>query len=343
VGFDFARGEGELPRAKRVAAHYGTEHHEIHISGGIVGDLVESLVHHHDMPFSDAANIPLSLMASRISAHTKVVLQGDGGDELFGGYSRYFTLDHYRLLRQIARAARHLHRFTPQSAFHYRVQRYLHALAAEDTATTMALLLTSEDRGMDPAAIFARPLRQAVEQSDPFARHRECLQMFGEQDRINQMSLLDLMITLPDTFLEKVDRATMAASLEVRVPFLDHDLVDFAVQLPGYTKTPGGRKKWLLKSALEGIVPAEVLHGPKVGLDVPYGEWLQGALKPLFFDHLAKFSRHNRDVLDVDHVNRLFERTRSGGRDDSYMLWKVLNFMIWANNSKIGFGARVTG
>ncbi|MEO8019661.1 MAG: asparagine synthase (glutamine-hydrolyzing) [Pseudomonadota bacterium] len=337
AGFDFQSGEGELPRARRVAAHFGTDHHEIHIKGGDVAELVETLVFHHDMPFGDAANIPLALMARQLGGHIKVVLQGDGGDELFGGYSRTLTLSRYRLLHVLARVLQHVQSLTPKNAFHYRARRYLRALAAPDLAASMALLLTSEDRSLDPAAIFAAPLRARVEENDPFARHREVLGRFAGFDRMNQMSFMDLLITLPDTFLEKVDRSTMAASLEVRVPFLDHDLVDFAVSLPGAAKTPGGRKKWLLKAALEGIVPAEVLQGPKTGLEVPYGRWLQGALRPLFFDHLAKFTRRHPAVLDEAQVRRLHANTAAGGKDDSYMLWKVLNFMIWANNSDVEF------
>ena len=90
-------------------------------------------------------------------------------------------------------------------------------------------------------------------------------------------------------------------------------------------------------------MPDEVLHGPKVGLDVPYGAWLQGALKPLFFDHLAMFRRRDPDVLDMRHVENLYERTGAGRRDDSYMLWKVLNFMIWANHSDVRFDAAIAG
>ena len=337
AGFDFAKGEGELPRARRVAQAFGTDHHEIHIRGGDVGQLVEKLVHHHDMPFADAANIPLYLMASNISAHTKVVLQGDGGDELFGGYSRYFTLGQYWLLRPMARLLQHLQALTPQSAFHFRARRYLRAVAAEDMATSVALLLTPEDRSLLPTSIFAASMRAVVEKSDPFARHRACLQAFAGVDRVNQMSCIDLAITLPDTFLEKVDRSTMAASLEVRVPFLDHDLVDFALSVPGAMKAPGGRRKWLLKAALQGVVPDEVLTGPKAGLEVPYGAWLQGPLRPLFFDHLERFERAHRGVLDVAHVTRLYQQTGAGGRDDSYMLWKVMNLMIWANDSKVRF------
>ena len=244
-------GGGELPKAKRVAAHYGTEHHELHIAGGAVADLVEKMVYHHDMPFSDAANIPLYLMASQISGHTKVVLQGDGGDELFGGYRRYSTLNHYRLLHAMARRSAAPAPLRAQDTpLRHRVRRYLHAFAAEDLATMMALLLTPEDRSSSPPR-YSRPgcgrLWSNVTRSPATANASGCS---ANTTSGNQMSFVDLLTTLPDTYLEKVDRSTMAASLEVRVPFLDHDLVDFVVRLPVRSKMPWGRKKWLLKSAL---------------------------------------------------------------------------------------------
>ncbi len=335
AGFDFARDGGELPKAKRVATLFGTEHHEIHIAGGDVGDLVEKMIDHHDMPFSDAANIPLFLMASQVSAQTKVVLQGDGGDELFGGYRRYSTLSHYKWLHPMAQVVRHLHSLTPKSAFHYRVLRYLNAFAAQDLATTMALLLTIEDQQLIPSAIFSQQLRRVIEQSDPFARYCECQQTFADHDFGNQMSFVDAMIVLPDIYLEKVDRSTMAASLEVRVPFLDHDLVDYIVQLPSRCKIPFGKKKWLLKSALRGIVPAEILYGPKRGFSVPFGDWLQTSLKQLFFDHLSKFTREQPEVLNIDYIHKLFARTSNGQQNHSFMLWKVLNLVVWANNLNI--------
>ena len=340
VDFDFAPDGGELPKAKRVATLFGTEHHEIHIAGGDVGDLVEKMIEHHDMPFSDAANIPLFLMASQISAQTKVVLQGDGGDELFGGYRRYSTLSHYKWLHPMAQVVRHLHSLTPESAFHYRVQRYLHAFAAQDLATTMALLLTIEDQQLIPSAIFSPQLRRVIEQSDPFARYRECQQTFADHDIGNQMSFVDSMIVLPDIYLEKVDRSTMAASLEVRVPFLDHDLVDYVVLLPSRCKIPFGKKKWLLKSALRGIVPDKILYGPKRGFSVPFGDWLQTSLKPLFFDHLSKFTREQPEVLNIDYIHKLFARTSNGQQNHSFMLWKILNLVVWANNMKISIAEK---
>ena len=338
AGFDFAPDGGELPKAKRIADLYGTEHNEIHIGGGDIGGLIEKMVDHHDMPFSDAANIPLYLMAAQLGGQTKVVLQGDGGDEVFGGYRRYATLRYYRYLRPLAQLFQHIHRFAPKSALYYRIERYLHAFASEDVATTMALLLTPEDRDSSPLNIFSPALSQRIAAAgDPFARYRELQPHFSGQDIGNQMSLVDMSIVLPDTYLEKVDRSTMAASLEVRVPFLDNDLISHVLKLSGSNKMPFGRKKWLLKESLRGIVPDEILYGPKKGFSVPYGYWLQTSLKPLFFDNLAVFARKHSDILNEQHVRNLFERTSSGQQNHSALLWKILNFLVWANGNNINF------
>lgn len=342
AGFDFAPDGGELPKAKRVAELYGTEHHEIHIGGGDIGGLVDKMVDHHDMPFFDAANIPLYLMAAQLGGQTKVVLQGDGGDEVFGGYRRYATIRYYHFLRPLARVFQHIHRFTPKSSLHYRIARYLHAFAGKDLATTMALLLTSEDRDSHPLDVFSAAFSKRIaEAGDPFARYRELQPYFSDQDIGNQMSLVDMSIVLPDIYLEKVDRSTMAASLEVRVPFLDNDLVSYIVQLSGRRKMPFGKKKWLLKESLKGIVPDEILFGAKRGFQVPYGHWLQTSLKPLFFDNLAAFARKRPGILNDEHVKSLFARTGSGQQNHSALLWKILNFLVWANRTDIDFSEKV--
>jgi asparagine synthase (glutamine-hydrolysing) len=180
----------------------------------------------------------------------------------------------------------------------------------------------------------------AIGEFDPFARFREVQPWFAEQDIGNQMSLTDICIQLPDLFLEKVDRSTMAASLEVRVPFLDHDLVDYATALPGWGKMPLGRKKWLLKKALDGVIPSEVLRGAKTGFTVPYGFWLQTSLKEMFFDHLSTFVRSHPRILNVERIETLFARTGGGQQNNSFMLWKILNFVIWANLCNIQFTDR---
>lgn len=338
VGFDFSPEHNELPMAKRVADLYRTDHHELRISGGDVADLVEKMVVAHDMPFSDAANIPLYLMAAEIGAQTKVVLQGDGGDELFGGYRRYTTLKYYGVFHSVAKILQYIHAVTPKSPLYHRIQRYLHAFAAQDLATTMALLQTAEDRDSKPLELFSSSLAELIgEEADAFARFRELQSLFGHQDIANQMSFIDISIVLPDTYLEKVDRSTMAASVEVRVPFLDHDLVDYTVRLTGKRKIPFGKKKWLLKAALAGLVPNEILYGPKIGFGVPFGNWLQTSLKPLFFDHLASFDRKQPGILNVEHIEHLFCRTSDGKENHSHLLWKILNFLVWTKTSNIEF------
>lgn len=334
AGFDFAPGGSELPRARRVAERFGTEHHELQIAGEDIPALIEQLVSAHDAPFADAANIPLYLLAGKLGGRAKVVLQGDGGDELFGGYRRYATMTHRQALHALAVLARPLLNGIPGGATTARVKRYVNAFAASDIAGTMARLLTPEDPTAFPTAIFAPALRSAVDACDPFALHREVQRKFAALDIANQMSCVDLSITLPDLFFEKVDRATMAASVEVRVPFLDNDLLDFVMNLPGRTKTPRGRQKGLLKAALAGVVPDEVLQGAKHGLEVPVGSWLKGALKPFFFDQLATLERRHAELLDTAHVRRLFTQLEQGRSDLKFLLWKTLNIMVWANGSR---------
>ena len=335
VGFDFDKGINELPKAKKIAQLYGTDHHEIHISGFEIADVVEKMVAHHGMPFSDAANIPLYLLSSRINDTTKVVLQGDGGDEMFGGYSRHSTLSFYKTARVLARLGNLVNGLMPRNSQYYRRQRYINALAPDDLAGVMALLLTEEDSGSNPAAVFAPDFRRKIVSADPFVRFRECQRYFKGEDIVNQMLFVDAMIILPDIFLEKVDRSTMAASVEVRVPFLDNDLVDFCMRLSGPQKVSFGQKKWLLKKALKGVVPEDILYGKKTGFGVPYGYWLRGALKPLFFDHLQTFENNHPGVLVRATIQSLYDEHTSRRRDRSFLLWKILNFMIWANHNGV--------
>jgi asparagine synthase (glutamine-hydrolysing) len=151
------------------------------------------------------------------------------------------------------------------------------------------------------------------------------------------MLVVDGMIVLPDIYFEKVDRSTMASSVEARVPFLDAELVEFCMGLPAKVKIPFGRKKWLLKKAISGMLPDDILHQRKQGFTVPFGSWLQKSLKQLFNDHCERFRGSYRDVLNHNHINRLYMQMINGEKDNSFVLWKVLNFMIWANGRSMNF------
>ena len=337
VGFRFDKGTNELPMAKRVATHYGTDHTEFYIDGKDMPQLVDKMIACHDMPFSDAANIPLYLMAMEVRNSAKVVLQGDGGDEIFGGYRRYATLTYYPLLHPLAHMALQVAELLPQSPISSRLRRYFRAFAAPNLAATMSRLLTAEDTFSEPLRIFSDDIARELRKSDPFKRIAELQQRFDSLDVRNQMLFVDTSTILPDIYLQKVDRSTMAASLEVRVPFLDHELVDFATALPGNVKMPYGKKKWLLKAALRGIVPDDILSRPKKGFGVPYGQWLLTSLKPMFFDHLNQFVRNQPGVLAEEHVRMLFRRTEDGTDNHLSLLWKVLNLIVWANRTDISF------
>jgi len=339
AGFGDPSYPDERPKARQVAEHFGTDHHELFIESRDMAQVVEALIDHHGMPFFDAANIPLYLMAQTVSRDIKVVLQGDGGDEVFGGYRRYATLRMLPLLHALADVGRISAGALPASSLRQRILRYCNIFGQNDVGDTIGLLLTAEDLGGEALDVFDASFRKRVATSDPMARYREVRSRFAHLDAGQQMSMVDLSIELPDIFLEKVDRSTMAHGLEVRVPFLDHELVDFVARIPGDRKMPMGRKKWLLKKALRGIVPDFVLDGPKTGFNVPFKHWLMGPLRPHFADHLAAFERTNPRVIQRSTIDRWFEVTDQGKADFSSRLWKMYNFMIWANRFKIRFDA----
>ena len=333
VGFDFDKGINELPKAKQVAKAFGTEHHEMIVSGYELSDVIQSLVRHHDSPFADAANIPLMLLGKEVNNEVKVVLQGDGGDELFAGYKRYQTLSRLKWWRAATPFIKLANKFTPKNISYYSRQRYLNALGSRTDIELMGLLLTAEDRQNDPLRLFSKELRKELVGIDPFKEFSHCDKRFSEHDIVQKMLLTDTQLILPDIFLDKVDRSTMAASIEVRVPFLDNELSEYALSLPSSIKVKNGSKKWLLKKALEGIVPNNILYGPKTGFSVPYKEWLKGPLESIFNDYLMTMANNKSEFLDTKEIRRLYIEHQKGLRDHGFILWKALNFMIWLNTN----------
>ena len=330
VGFDFENGEGELPKAREVSELFNTNHHEIRVSGYDIADTVQKMVEHHDAPFSDAANIPLFLLGQQMKGRAKVVLQGDGGDEIFGGYQRYSTLAYRKLWKNTINFLSYFHGFTyPKDKTYYTRQRYINALKNKDEAKLMALLLTVEDESQPPLNIFSQNLRERIKHIDPFLQYRLANELFINENLVQRMLLTDTQLILPNIFLEKVDRSTMAASIEVRVPFLDNELSEFVLSLPSDLKIKRGQKKWLLKKTMEGLLPHNILYSKKQGFGVPFGLWLKGPLSELFNDKVLELQRKNIDILDWGYIEKIKNQNTEGHRDHSFTLWKVLNLMIW--------------
>ncbi|MDX1538545.1 asparagine synthase (glutamine-hydrolyzing) [Arsukibacterium sp.] len=337
VAFDFQKERSELERAKSVATSFNTEHNEVFISGTDVAEIVEKMVYHNDGPFSDAANIPLYLLSDNIKNSTKVVLQGDGGDELFGGYQRYNTLSRFKYARPLSLVGKFLNGLLPGTSAKFRRERFFSALSAQTPEDVMALLLTVEQTSFSPAQIFSDSLYDEVSRSDPFRRYREVASALSQKDILDRMLAVDTSIILPDIFLQKVDRATMAASVEVRVPFLDHDLVDFCLSLPADLKLRGGIQKWLLKKSLEGTISNDILYGKKQGFGVPYEYWIKSSLLPYLKDNLSDFYRKYPDVLSPSRIDSIIQSHKSGSRDHGFLLWKLLNLVVWGNQVNLEF------
>ena len=332
VGFDFDKGVNELPKARKVAEKFGTDHQELVISGYELSELVQSLVHYHDSPFSDAANIPLYLLGQQVKGDVKVVLQGDGGDEIFAGYKRYQTLANKRWWDYLIPFISFANSFTPKNVNYYARQRYINALKCKDDGSLMALLLTAEDQKNNPLRIFSTQLQEEISRIDPFYEFNACDVRFNDKDTVQKMLFTDTQIILPDIFLDKVDRSTMATSIEVRVPFLDNDLAEYVMSLPSSVKVKRGEKKYLLKKALVGLVPDEILFGPKTGFGVPYKFWLKGPLNSLFNDCLNTLEIEKSEYFNFNEIRRLMKENMSGARDHGFLLWKTLNLMIWLLN-----------
>jgi len=331
VGFDFDGGVNELPKAKRVAEHYGTDHHELHLKADNVPELLDRLVRCHDEPFADPANIPLFLLCRELSGSVKVVLQGDGGDEMFGGYRRYNLLSRQAWLRAALWPFAPGRLPLPAGPRLDRVRRMAQVFANRDPALRMAYLLTLATGETPPTDVLSRQARDRLLASDPFARYRDAQRRFGDHGTVQRMLYTDTTILLPDTFLEKVDKPTMAHGIEVRVPFLDVDLSRYALGLPDQVKVRAGQKKWLLRRALRKIVPDDILDGPKTGFTVPYAEWLGGPLADYMKQVLLDPSMIAWGILDGVALERTIDEHRAGKRNHGHILYKLLNLALWRN------------
>jgi asparagine synthase (glutamine-hydrolysing) len=335
AGFDHLIQDDETFRARASAEMFGSDHEELHVTGADLLPLLRRLVAAHDMPFSDAANIPLLQLCGKLNGRAKVVLQGDGGDELFGGYNRYEILswmqrlDAAGLKSLTAASGGLINRALYGFGIAPTRTRILNALIQRDPALRMAMLLTVEDPRDEPISVLNQDLRQTVSRSDPFLRYRQVAGELDDRDPPQQMLLTDLQIILPDIFLEKVDRSTMAESVEVRVPFLDHELVDYVAALPSRMKLGKGRKKHLLRQALRGIVPDDILDAPKMGFGTPFSNWMKGPLSDSLVEIIQRHSGVAEPLFDAGVVSERIRSHRNGERDFGFLLWKCLQLALW--------------
>ncbi len=319
IGFE-EREFNEAPHAAKVAKDLGTKHTELIVRPD-ADALVEEVVDTYDEPFGDSSALPTLLVSRLAREHVTVALSGDGGDELFGGYTRYAHLEQARELP--TRAARKLARAAALRMNHSAYGR------------NKLLDLSRGRRGRYAATVAqALPIAEGGALREVARDHSLDILLdrwfdpAKGRDFLTQMTLVDLASYLPGDILTKVDRASMRVSLEARVPLLDHPLVEFAVALPGRLKRRDGTGKWILRKAIEGLVPDSVFTQPKRGFAVPLVRWMREELRHRL-ETLLEDSRPVYDYVDHESVERLVREHASGRRDHSHFLWRILVLDLW--------------
>jgi asparagine synthase (glutamine-hydrolysing) len=329
-------GYDEAQYARAVAKHLGTDHTELYVTAEEARDVIPLLPHIYDEPFGDASQIPTYLVSKLARRSVTVSLSGDGGDELFGGYNRYFlgrslwktTRRIPRPLRPVAGAA--LRALPPAAwnrvlaplgrrfpALRERAGDRLHKLArAMNAGGSDALYreLVAQWRDVVPGA-EARPI--AIDEPLPL------------DDVTERMMAYDQMSYLVDDVLVKVDRASMAVSLEAREPLLDHRLIELAWTLPLHMKVRDGKGKWLLRTLLARYVPEELIERPKMGFAVPLDSWLRGPLRDWAESLLDERRLRQEGWFDASQVRRAWRSHLAGGAEWQQHLWTVLMFQAW--------------
>jgi asparagine synthase (glutamine-hydrolysing) len=331
VGFA-ERSFDEAPYAREVAAHLGTDHHELTLEPAMLLGLIPQLPALLDEPLGDASIIPTYLLSAFTREHVKVALGGDGGDELFAGYP---TLQAHRLAGYYLRApgllrrglVEPLVRRLPVSrdnlSFDFRAKRFVSGVThpvAERHQRWMGSF-GSEER----IAVLSRDVRGelAAVGSDGL------IDEYAAFDPLNQVLMIDMRLYLENDILVKLDRASMMASLEGRVPLLNNDFVTYATSLPLNMKLRGLRSKFLLKRALRGILPDRILNRPKKGFGIPVAEWFRGALKEQMLSVLSPERLGREGFFDPGAVGRLIDDHLAGRRDNRKQLWTLFAFELW--------------
>lgn len=342
IGFDDAR-YNEAPYAQAVAAHLETEHTELTVTPAEAMAVIPRLPAMFDEPFSDSSQIPTYLVSALARKHVTVSLSGDGGDELFGGYPRYRMASgiwkRIRWLpapirRMLSRAmsapspevynrwldwtAAWFHSYGRAAPMGEKAGKLAASLAAANFRELYRLFIS---HSKDPASLVLG----ASETADPLTSPDES----RLPDLLQRMALWDLATYLPDDILTKVDRASMAVSLEARVPILDHHLVEFAARLPPAMKIRGGQGKWLLRQVLSRYVPEKLIARPKMGFSAPVGDWLRGALRDWAEALLDEARLRREGYFQPQPLRKLWLEHLSGQRDGQDLLWDVLMFQAW--------------
>lgn len=332
VGFEGGDGEDkvdELPFARLTAKQFGTDHHEIVVLPGDFIELVQKVAWHLDQPLADQATIPAYWLSQLAARDVKMVLTGEGGDELFAGYSRYYGERFSSWFRCLPACARSL--VLAAGAHVPRLRRAkiaLYALCQADEAARLTNWFPLFNREMKASLLSDRLRGQLDGVSTEQVFHDHLVGLKASQP-LNRMLYVDTKLWLPDYLLLRGDKMSMAASLEARVPLLDHKLVEFAAGLPTHLKLRGFRRKYLLKKVARRYLPIEVVKRRKRGFPMPLAAWFRADARPFVRDLLSPEVVRRRGLFDTRQVQRLLDEHDSRYADHAALLWGLVALELW--------------
>jgi len=328
----------ELAYSRAVAKKYGTDHHEFIIEPDAV-NLTEELLGYLDEPLGDFSIFPTYLVSKMARQHFTVALSGDGGDELFGGYDTYIADKAARYCRflpekihqaTIARLFNMLRPSAKKKGVINRAKRFVEGMALPADlrhARWMVFLSSAEKRQLYQSEL-SRKLATHSEY-EYILRYFTEAETCGIHEDLNKQLYVDLKTYLPDNILVKVDRMSMATSLEARVPYLDYRFVELATSIPGNMKLKGTQTKWILKQAMADLLPDEILNRGKEGFSIPIKNWLQNELKPMMMDVLSPDRIKREGLFNESYVELLKKEHLDGSQNHSHRLWALMVFEIW--------------
>ena len=343
IGFREER-YNEAAYAKAVAKHLGTDHTELYVTADEAMSVIPSLAQWYDEPFADSSQIPTLLVSRLARRNVTVALSGDGGDELFCGYVRYaWGRDIWKRISRVPFAMRSVAATALRAVSQHSWNRFLGSVNPLMSSVTgheitggrlhklaeVLALRTPELFYQGLASCWQQPESVVLESRETVTAVSDPEQWAALKDFTMHMMYLDAVTYLPDDILVKVDRASMAVSLEVRVPFLDHRAVEYAWRVPLSMKMRDGESKWLLRQVLYRYVPRELIDRPKMGFGVPIDVWLRGPLRDWAESLLSEQRLREEGYFDPAPIRDKWIEHVSGRRDWQYLLWPILIFQSW--------------
>ena len=341
VGFEDNEELNELESARTIAKRFGTDHHEVIIGQQDMEKFLPELVYHQDEPLADPVCVPLYYVSKLARETGTVVVQvGEGADEIFAGYDwfrKYLAINevfwrHAQALpASLRRSLTAMAKPLMEASFNKRTAIELaRRLGAGETLFWGGAIVFDEDFKRRVLSEEMRARTDGLSSYDAVRKHLEHIaQARPDSDFASRMTYLELKLRLPELLLMRVDKMTMATSVEARVPFLDHTLVEYALGIPVDLKIKGASGKHILKRALEKVLPADLLYRPKRGFGAPIREWFRGESGEELGGLILNSSIRSRELFDYAFIARLIDEHRSGKRDWSFHLWALLNVSLW--------------